>query len=504
MSIAESRPYWPLPDFILRRDDAWHFLARELGMPSLLATPPRAADSVTLPARALSPEIIKELCALIGPDRVRQDVPTRTAHARSRSLADLLAAHAGDYSTAPDAVLFPLGEADVLAVLKYCASRTIGVVAFGGGGGMAGGVTAAPGRISLDLAGMDRVLAIDMLAASVTAEAGITLVALEKAVAARGMTLGIALNGTLGGWIAQSRQGDDGLYGARMAGAHGVLAFDTPQSDIKSLVLGSEGTLGVITQATLRIRPIAAEIHRAYFLRDIASGIAAIRAAPPHLRLALSDGAQTRFARQERKRRDWRGDIALLWRRFDTHPCLLDIDFANAADAKRMDSLVRKLGGFSTRAVNTMILDRQGAMLDHGAAMAIFETRANWSKLPLIYTSVVRALEMAMQSHSPRPGAHGLVLAQITDGNPGGATLCITAIFARVLNNEFVQAQAIAKAARDAIAAHGGSLSHQGVGEELLPWMEQEKGALGLKALRGLKQALDPENILNPGKLIPV
>jgi alkyldihydroxyacetonephosphate synthase len=117
---------------------------------------------------------------------------------------------------------------------------------------------------------------------------------------------------------------------------------------------------------------------------------------------------------------------------------------------------------------------------------------------------VRKALETAILETVPRPGARGIVLCHISHSYADGASLYFTYIFPRALDREIAQWQAIKRAATDAIVAHGGTISHHhGVGEDHLPWMAQEKGALGVEILRAIKRTLDPKGILNPGKLIP-
>ncbi len=503
MTIAESPFRWPLST-PSRRNTIWSWLAAEFAMPALLATPPRAPGTVTLPAPLLGADIIRELANIIGPDRVRQDDATRAAHARGRSYQDQLRTRAGDFLTAPDAVLFPRGEEEVAALLKFCAARSIGVVPFGSGLGIAGGVSTLPGRVSLDLSGMDRLIATDMLAGIVTVEAGISLPVLEKLLAVRGMTLGVPAQGSLGGWIAQSLAAEEALVGARMMTAQDVLTFDGPSSGIKHMILGSEGAHGVITQATLRILPLASRRVRTYYLRDMASGLAALRTAPRHLDARLYDAPATRFTRKtmafEKKRRDWWGDLMLALRRFDSRACLLTITFADETSARRMDGLIRKLDGIAASA--TPDHEFPESLLDHGAGMQQFEAWASWSKLPVLHANVARALESAMHRHAPRPGARGQVLTHISTASQTGAKITLRALFARTLQDEMDQARAIKQAGLDEILRTGGSIAGYGTGAENLPWVIQEKGAAALSAARAVKAALDPQNILNPGKLI--
>ena len=107
-------------------------------------------------------------------------------------------------------------------------------------------------------------------------------------------------------------------------------------------------------------------------------------------------------------------------------------------------------------------------------------------------------------ANAPRPGAKGAVMCHISHSYPEGASLYFTYIFPRALDGEIAQWRAIKTAASDAIVANGGTISHHhGVGEDHLPWMAQEKGALGIEVLRAIKHTLDPNGIMNPGKLLP-
>jgi alkyldihydroxyacetonephosphate synthase len=490
------------------RGEIWRWLADEMAMPALLATPARPPGSITLPAPLLAPENFQAMVALLGPDRVRQDDAERMAHAFSQDYADLLRRRAGDTSSAPDAVLWPRSEDEVLAILKFAAAKHIGVVPFGGGTASSDGVHAGPGKIALDLSGMSKMIAVDVVSGTLTAEAGIRLSTLESLLAPRGLSCRLTDPGqaTLGGRIAMSRI-CDGLVSLRLATAHGVLAG----AELKAMIAGSEGTLGVITQATLRV---GTALHpRAWLLRDFASGLAALREAlRQEIRpqsLYLSDAGATQFTRQflakEEKRSLWLEDLKRSLRRFDSGAATLHAGFSDPSAARRFDLILRKLeaSALENAAVPGPFLTpaRREALLDHGAGVLTIETAAGWSRLPALYAGVTRALDAAMKRHVPRAGAKGRVLAHVSRPHADGAALTLTAIFPRDLNNEFSQADAIRRAALDAVIAQSGSLI--GIGQTNLPWVEKEKGALAIAALRGIKQALDPENILNPGKRLP-
>jgi alkyldihydroxyacetonephosphate synthase len=181
-------------DALAARDDVWNWLAGELGMPSLLATPARPLEEIALAPSRLSAAERNVLVAIVGADRVRDDTYERAFHALGRSYHDLLRLRAGDLTIAPDAVVYPRGADEILAVLALAGEAGIAIVPFGGGSSVVGGVSAERGPfravITLDLSGMDRVGEIDPVSGTATAEAGIYGTALEKALHAKGLTLG--------------------------------------------------------------------------------------------------------------------------------------------------------------------------------------------------------------------------------------------------------------------------------------------------------------------------
>ncbi len=537
-------------DSLAAREDVWAWLAEELGMPSLLATPARPLDNIALPETHLAPGVRAKLVEMLGPERVRDDVYERAFHALGQSYHDLLRLRAGDLSAAPDAVLYPRGSDEVLALLAFAAERDIAVVPYGGGTSVVGGVNGTRGAfhslVTLDLSGMNRLLDIDAASRTATAEAGIYGPALEKGLAAKGLTLGHHPQSfefsTLGGWVAHRGAGqgsgrygraEDWLVGAKLATPKGLLDTNGfPASSagpqLNDLVLGSEGVFGIVTEAMVRVHPApAASDYRGYLFRDFASGAAAIRAAAqaelPATMLRLSDSEETRFYRtfsglgKKRGLKDRFADFYLQRRGFDAKACALIAGFegdANAVELWRMqfERLAKQFGalelgrgqGGRWRAGRFHGPYSRDPMMDRGLGVDTLETATRWSKIDALHTAVRSALDAAMRDAAPRPGAHGVVMSHISHSYPDGASLYFTYIFPRDLGGEIAQWQAIKKAASDAITANGGTISHHhGVGEDHLPWIAQEKGALGIEVLRAIKGALDPKGILNPGKLIP-
>lgn len=556
MSIERSAIRWNGWGWIAHKDQLadqeilWNWLASELGMPALLATPARPLENITIPDKRLAANDKARFVEILGADRVRDDTYERAFHARGRSYHDLIQLRAGVVSTAPDAVLYPRTSEEVQAILASAGERGIAVVPYGGGTSVVGGVTANAGRfksvVTLDLSGMDRVVDIDAQAMTATFEAGIAGPALEKALAAKGLTLGHYPQSfefsTLGGWISHRGAGqgsnrygraEDWLVGAKLVTPRGALhtgGFPASSTGprLNDLVVGSEGIFGVITQATVRVhaQPAASEYH-GYLFKDFAGGIAAIRAAARDdiatTMLRLSDPIETKFYRAFAtlgKKPTYRKRFEQFYldsRGFDEKACAMIAGFEGETEAvvdarRQFDVLAKKNGAIALgEAQGTRWKEGRfhgpylrDPMMDRGVGVDTLETAASWSRLDTLYVAVRDALEGAIRETVPRAGARGIVSCHISHSYLDGASLYFTYIFPRLLDDELGQWRTIKKAASDAIVKNGGTISHHhGIGEDHLPWMATEKGPLGIDILRAVKMALDPKGILNPGKLIP-
>jgi len=537
-------------DELSGRAELWTWLARETGMPALLATPARELKDIKLPPSRLRSEERARFVAMLGAEQVRDDDYERAFHALGRSYHDVLRMRAGDLTTAPDLVLYARNKADVLAVLAYASEQGIAVVPYGGGTSVVGGVTADHGKfgavVTLDLSKMDRVLDVDRISMTAEVEAGIYGPALEKALQAQGLTLGHYPQSfefsTVGGWIAHAGAGQqsnrygrssDWLVSVTLATPRGILATDNfPASAagprLKDMVIGSEGEFGIVTQARVRIHETPSKkIYTGFLFPDFKSGTEAIRTAVreeiPSAMLRLSDADETRIYRTMADIGKPHGLKAALTERFlamkglDRAPAAVIAGFEG--DAREVadglasfKKIAKRLGALS---VGESMGKRwyegrfQGPymrdpMMDRGVGVDTLETSTSWSNIPRLHNAVVTALHTAIAENAPRPGAHGIVMGHISHSYPDGASLYFTYIFPRQLDAEVAQWRAIKKAASDAIAANGGTISHHhGVGEDHLPWIAQEKGELGIAVLRAIKHTLDPKGILNPGKLIP-
>ncbi|RIL02339.1 MAG: FAD-binding oxidoreductase [Proteobacteria bacterium] len=520
-------------------------LGSRLGRPVARAAEPAALDAIKLPPSKLAPDVIARLRAACGEEGVRTSAFERVTHATGRSLPDLMRLRRGEIGAAPEAVVYPGDEGAVVAVLRIAADANLAVVPFGGGSSVVGGVEprCAPGQagaLALDTTRLDRLLRLDALSHTATFQAGVDGPALEAALAARGFTLGhfpqSFEHSTLGGWIATRSVGqqsdgyggiEDLLVCLRVVTPAGVIrTLDVPRAasgpELNELMLGSEGTFGVVVEATVRIRPRAERCDdRGMLFRSFADGVAAVRAlrrAELGVAMArLSDAGETELSlllRQDPSRRFDPAAAALgLAERlgYGDGRCALVYgaeggSFAVRSAMFQARALLRRHGGLplgrgpgrSWRRERFRTPYLRDWLLDHGVAADTMETSLPWARLEAGHDAVVRALRGACATHA----GGGLAMAHLSHSYRDGACLYFTILYPVDAARDVEQWAAIKRAATDAIVAAGGTLSHHhGVGVDHKDWMARERGALGIEALRAVKGAVDPRGVMNPGKL---
>jgi alkyldihydroxyacetonephosphate synthase len=518
MSIERTKLNWSGWGWAAHRVDppvdeaVWSWLAGELGMPALLATPARPFEDIKLPPSALAAADLRMLAAAVGAENVRITDYERIFHALGRGGADLLRLRAGEIPLPPDAVIYPRNAREVMLLIKLCETLGIAVVPFGGGTNLTGGVNVARGKhnaaVTVDMALMDRMVEIDPEAGLITAEAGITGPELEKALADKGLMLGHVPYSfefsTLGGWIAEdsvsSSAGRDGRVGDWLVG----VKMATPEGWLKNahLAIGSRGMLGIIVEATVRVRPLP-ETRResAWFFPNFSAAAAAARAslrldAHPSA-LHLSDAEATRIVETLRTLTAKPPARSHLMNVFSPPPVVkagacqvlacfegekshsdaAQHGFAAAAGALGgYERPVALAGGFRRIPLAAPYL--RDVQLDRGVGVAVVMADVRWRQLETMHRNVCAALDATIRQTVPREGARGCVFAHIVHAAPEGAVLCFTAIYPRNLGQDIAQAEEIEAAARAAIIAETGS-------DTPLPV--------------SIRRALDPNGVLNPG-----
>jgi len=555
MSIARDRLRWngwgrlgeSFELSATRRAAVLEELGRRLGRDVTPQREPVSFDELVIPPSRLGESVLARLRAACGDDGVRVSGFERASRATGRSLPDLLRLRRGELRAVPDAVLLPPDEGAVAAALRIAADAQIAVVPFGGGTSVVGGVEPRPGDghrgcVALDTTRLDALVRLDAASGVATFQAGIDGPALEATLRARGFTLGhypqSFEHSTLGGWIATRSSGQfSGRYGAiedvlvclRVVTPEGVLrTLQVPRSaagpDLNQLMLGSEGTLGVIVEASVRVRPAPArEQERGALLHDFGRGADAIHEIEsqelPLTMCRLSDAGETelfRILRRDPARRVDATELALgaaTTLGYGAGRCALIYGAAEAGAAplRRVLSQARRvlrahgalaLGpapGRSWRRDRFRTPYLRDWLLDHDVAVDSFETALPWSRLDRGHERILRSVGTELESHA----GGGLVMGHLSHSYRDGACLYFTLVYPVDPAHDVKQWESIKAGATEAVLAAGGTLSHHhGVGSDHAPWMIEEKGSVGLRALRGLKSALDPGGILNPGKLL--
>jgi alkyldihydroxyacetonephosphate synthase len=509
-----------------------------VGRPS----PPVALGNVRLEAPRLHPDALASLRAIVGADAVSDEHRERVLHAGGKGYPDLVRLRRGEPEGAPDAVVRPSAHDQVAAVLALCARESIAVVPFGGGTSVVGGVAPLRGShaavVSLDLGRMGALLALDRPSMTVSVQAGARGPALEHELAAHGLTLGHFPQSfeyvSLGGCAATRSAGqastgygaiEELVLGLRLAAPNGEIALPPLPATaagpgLRGLLVGSEGTLGVISELSLRVRQQPEErIYEGFFFESFDAGVAALRAlAREH---ALPDVARLSDEQETRMSLALAGGGAsalaarlYLGARGYGGGCMAILGFEGprgeaAQRRRRAQSLVRGAGAIRLGAApgRAWLRSRFAApylrdeLLTLGVMVETLETAAQWSRVPELRRVLGGAIARALEAQ----GTPGLVMCHVSHLYETGASLYFTFLARQRAGHEIEQWAAVKQAAGDAITAGGGTITHHhAVGRDHLPWMEREIGAEGIAALEAVKAELDPAGIMNPGKLLPL
>ena len=497
--------------------------AEVLGFGSGEPERPVPLEEVSLPAPRLEPPSkLADVCSTEPYDRA--------AHAYGKAYRDVVRAFRGRFDHVPDVVAFPRDENQVEAVLEWCDGAGAAAIPYGGGTSVVGGVEPRldgryAGAVTLDLRALDRVLEVDPVSRAARIQAGAPGPELEAQLSEQGMTLRHFPQSfefsTLGGWIATRAGGhfatlythiDDlvesvravtpaGLWESRRLPGSGA----GPSPD--RLLIGSEGILGVITEAWVRVQPRPG--HRASAgvrFPDFLRGAEAVRALsqsglyPANCRLidpaeaALTTGGD--------------GKHALLVLGFESadHPVAAAMDRALAICAEHGGEWdeVRSGGGRggAVGAWREAFL-RAPYLRDTFIAMHVFtetfETAITWDRFPAFHEQVLGAAEEALREAC---GA-GSVTCRFTHVYPDGPAPYYTMMAPARAGEELEQWEAVKSAASDAVIAAGGTITHHhAVGRDHRPWYDRQRPEPFAAGLRGAKAAVDPRGVLNPGVLV--
>jgi len=499
--------------------DAW--LHEAIGVPGAVVSRPE-------PPRVRPSELPEPLrAALERAGEVRTDDEARVLRTRGKSYLDLLAARAGDYASAPDAVVRPAGREAVHAVLEACSEAGAAVVPFGGGTSVVGGLEAAregfAAVVSLDLGALEGLHGVDTTSLTARLGAGTRLPEADRALAAHGLTLGHTPQSyewaSVGGCVATRSAGqtstghgriDANVVSLRLAAPAGELAtLAVPSTaagpSLRQLAMGSEGALGAITEVVLRVRPLAKLRHEGWSARTFTDGVEALRMlaqdGPAPTVARLSDETETGVALALATAGSPAARAALAATR-RLGGGLLVLGWEGSAPRRAAWQRLARAGlrPMGRRPGEAWARSRFAApylrddLLDRGVLVETLETAAPWAALDRVRDAVAAALRGAL--------GHALVGCHVSHLYPTGASLYFTALAAQDRDDPAAQWRRAKAAATDALVASGATITHHhAVGRDHAPWLEAEDGRLGIELLRAVKERCDPAGVMNPGVL---
>ena len=475
--------------------------------------------------KATPPQSLKSICSADRLDRL--------SHTYGQSYPDYVRMLAGDYANAPDLVAWPTTEDEVTAVLDWATGQNIAVIPYGGGTSVVGGVEPQlgndyAGAVSLDLTGMNKVLEVDRASRAARIQAGIRGPALEHALRDHGLTLRHFPQSfelaTLGGMIATRSGGhfatrythiDDFVENLRCLAPSGAIESRRlpgsgagPSPD--RLLIGSEGALGVITEAWMRLQDRPNHRASAAILFDrLEDAVEAIRVIsqaalyPANLRLldpqesslnGFGDGAST---------------IVVLGFESADHPVdawmarALEIcaDHGGRPEGSDADGDAHKSGTAGAwRTAFIRMPHFRKPLVAAGVIHDTFETAITWDRFAAFHEQILNRTKSALREVT---GRDGFVSARFTHVYPDGPAPYYTFMGLGRPDRLLEQWGTLKRAVSDAVFENGGTITHHhAVGRDHMPWYRHQRPELQGRALAAVKNALDPRGILNPGVLV--
>ena len=498
-------------------------LVRErLGFDAQPPEDPVPLDAVELaPPRIAAPPSLAAICA--------GDLHSRTTHALGKATRDVWRGFRGRFEHPPDLVARPREETEVEAVLDWCSEEGLAAIPYGGGTSVVGGIEPRlpreyPGVVTIDLGALDRVLEVDDVSRSARIQAGAPGPVLEGQLRERGLTMRCYPQSfefsTLGGWIATRAGGhfatklthvDDMVESIRAitpAGAWesrrlpGSGAGPSPDR----MLIGSEGILGVITEAWVRVQP--RPVHKtscAVAFDSFAAGAEAVR----ELSQSGLDPSNCRLLDPAEAHWNGAGDgrHAMLMLGFESahHPVDADLEVALSAvrDHGGDPGPVRTGGGGGSGEASSAWRDAflaapylRDSLVRLGVLSDTFETAITWDRFEEFHATVTQTARNAV-------GEPSLVTCRFTHVYPDGPAPYFTMLAPARRGSEVEQWDEIKAAVSEVLIDAGGTITHHhAVGRDHRPWYDRQRPEPFAGALRAAKRALDPAGVLNPGVLI--
>ncbi len=501
-------------------------LAKVLGT-SEFNIPRIPAADIKLKEPVISPAALADLTAIVGADYITQDHEQRVRRARGKSYLDLLEWRSGAVLDAPDAILVPGTEEEILQILQYCSQHQIAVVTFGGGTSVVGGLTPKRGDnqavITLDMRRFDKLEDVDDFSMEATLGAGLSGPHAEMLLSKHGLQLGHFPQSfpyaSIGGYAVTRSSGQNSAGYGRFDEMVRSFIVVTPKGiaeigksapssaagpDVREIFMGSEGTLGIVTRVRVRVHRIP-EVKRyeAFSFPTFAKGIAAVKeveqqqTGPTVIRLSDEIESAVNLTSTDKigESNKAKGCVCLTVyegteehtasRHAETRELLLKMGATSLGEGPARQWEKGRFGAPVLR----------DALIDCGAVCETLETATDWSNAIALRKAVVETLASSLD------GAKALVMCHVSHVYAEGCSLYFTVVSSQS-DNPIAQWRHAKNAVCEAIVETGGTITHHhGMGSDHRPFMVEEIGELGVSILTAIKKEVDPAGILNPGKL---
>jgi alkyldihydroxyacetonephosphate synthase len=489
---------------------------------------------IKIPESKLSPETIKAAEEIAGKENVLTDDESRAKFSHGKFYGELLELRKEQIASPPDAVICPKSPEDVRKIIDFCNEKQIPIVPSGGRSSVTRGVESPKGGIALDLTKhLNQIIEINETDQTVRVQSGMYGPELEKALNNQGYTCGHFPQSfeysTVGGWIAAKGAGQASTGYGKIEDLTVALKAETPVGSIHTadypknaqgwdtfpLFIGSEGTLGVITEATLKIfkhRP-KNTAYAAFAFKNFENAVEAMRQmiqnenGKPHL-FRISDPQETDVAFKTKGFEGTAGDRVLQFLGYKPGSrCLMFVSIeGDKAFAKLVKRKFKKIAKefrsfyLGKKPVKKWLEQRfsgsymRDPLMDVGLMTDTLETSVTWSNLLKLWKATRNYAEA-------RPKT--IFMIHISHVYENGANLYFTFISPMEKGKEREDFEKFYQGLTDTIVQNGGSLSHHhGVGRTLGPRMEEQIGKTAMNAMRAVKKYFDPNNIMNPGGML--
>jgi alkyldihydroxyacetonephosphate synthase len=503
----------------------------------------RVGEATPLPDASL-----EDVLAQVPPSRlpdhplVTKSPLDRVRHARGQSLPDWLALRSGKVGVFPDGVAYPTSSKEVRNLLSYARESGAAIIPYGGGTSVVGHITPEKNThpvLTVDMGRMNRLLSLDEESQTAIIGSGAVGPDVEAQLRAHGYTLGHFPQSfefsTLGGWIATRSSGQQSFRYGRIERLFSGGKLETPVGtleipsfpasaagpDLRELVLGSEGRLGILTEVTVRVTPCPEhERFHAVFFPRWRGALDAVRTAAqamiPFSMLRLGNPAetQTELALSGRQGLVALAEKLLSLRGVGSDKCMLI--FCVSGTRLQCRCALRQARGVWTREkgvhtgtyagrrwAQTRFLTPylRNSLWEKGYAVDTLETAVDWGGVDRMVNAIESALSGTVKEERER--IH--VFTHLSHLYPQGSSIYTTYIFraARTYEETLARWHRLKTAASNAIVSNGGTISHQhGIGLDHAPYLAAEKGQLGIATIETVCRQFDPSGMMNPGKLV--